>query len=49
MRDHQFTGSGFGFEQALEFIARPDSIALTETLARRFESQARRFHRSEYQ
>jgi len=36
VRDHQFTDSGFGFDQALDFIARPDSIALTESFARRF-------------
>jgi putative ABC transport system permease protein len=36
VRDHQFTDSGFAFDQALDFIARPDSIALTESFARRF-------------
>jgi putative ABC transport system permease protein len=36
MRDHQFADSGFAVEQALDFIARPDSIALTESFARRF-------------
>jgi putative ABC transport system permease protein len=36
MRDHQFADSGFAFDQALDFIARPDSIALTESFARRF-------------
>ena len=36
MRDHQFAGDGFGFDKALDFIARPDSIAVTESFARRF-------------
>ncbi len=36
MRDHRYTGDGFGFEKALDFIAQPDSIALTESFARRF-------------
>ena len=36
VRDHQFTDSGFAFDQALDFIAQPDSIALTESFARRF-------------
>lgn len=35
MRDHRFVGDGFAFERALDFIARPDSIAVTESLARR--------------
>ncbi len=35
IREHQFIGTPFGFEQALDFIARPDSIALTETFSRR--------------
>jgi putative ABC transport system permease protein len=35
IRDHQFIGDGFASDQALDFIARPDSIALTETFARR--------------
>ncbi len=35
MRDHQFAGDGFGFDKALDFIARPDSIAVTESFARR--------------
>src|SRR5687768_13187118 len=37
IRDHQFTGAGFEFDQALDFIAAPDSIAVTETFARRLE------------
>lgn len=36
MRDHQFAGEELGFEAALAFIAQPDSIAVTETFARRF-------------
>ena len=36
MREHQFVGDGFGFDNALDFIAQPDSIALTETFARRY-------------
>jgi len=36
VRDYQFTDSGFAFDQALDFIAQPDSIALTESFARRF-------------
>lgn len=35
MRDHQFVGDGFGFDSALDFIAQPDSIAVTESFARR--------------
>src|SRR5881628_346238 len=35
IRDHRFAGSGFAFDQALDFIAQPDSVALTESLARR--------------
>ncbi len=35
VRDHQFTGAPFDLESALDFIARPDSIALTESLSRR--------------
>ncbi len=35
MRDHQFAGDGFAFDQALDFIAQPDSIAVTESFARR--------------
>src|SRR5213594_360606 len=35
IRDHQFAGSGFAFDQALDFIAQPDSVALTESFARR--------------
>jgi putative ABC transport system permease protein len=36
VRDHQFAESSFGFEQALDFIAQADSIALTESFSRRF-------------
>ena len=36
MRDHQFVGAGFGFDNALDFIAQADSIALTESFARRY-------------
>ncbi|MBI2987115.1 MAG: ABC transporter permease [Deltaproteobacteria bacterium] len=35
VRDHQFVGATFDLEHALDFIARPDSIALTESLSRR--------------
>lgn len=35
IRDHQFAGAGFEFDQALDFIAAPDSIALTESFAAR--------------
>ncbi|HEY7216872.1 MAG TPA: FtsX-like permease family protein [Candidatus Binatia bacterium] len=35
LRDHQFSETRFGFDQALDFIAQPDSIALTESFARR--------------
>jgi ABC-type lipoprotein release transport system permease subunit len=35
MRDHQFVGDDFAFDRALDFIARPDSIAVTESFARR--------------
>ena len=35
IRGHQFADTGFAFDQALDFIARPDSIALTESFARR--------------
>ena len=35
MRDYQFIGSEFAFDQALDFIARPDSIAITESFSRR--------------
>ena len=35
LRDHQFAGPEFGVEQALDFIAAPDSIAITESLSRR--------------
>ena len=35
IRDHQFADSQFAFDQALNFIAQPDSIAITESLSRR--------------
>lgn len=35
IRDYEFVNSPFGPERALDFIARPDSIALTESLSRR--------------
>jgi putative ABC transport system permease protein len=35
IREHQFVESDFAFDQALDFIARPDSIALTESFSRR--------------
>jgi putative ABC transport system permease protein len=35
IRDHQFVGQQSPFDQALEFIAQPDSIALTESFSRR--------------
>ncbi len=35
MRDYQFIDSEFAFDQALDFIARPDSIAITESFSRR--------------
>ncbi len=37
IRDHQFADAGFEFEQALDFIAAPDSIAVTETFAGRLD------------
>jgi putative ABC transport system permease protein len=37
IRDHQFAGAGFEFDRALDFIAAPDSIAVTETFARRLD------------
>lgn len=35
VREHQFSGTPFDLERALDFIAQPDSIALTESLSRR--------------
>jgi putative ABC transport system permease protein len=35
LRDHRFVDEGFGFDKALDFIAQPDSIALTESFAQR--------------
>ena len=37
IREHQFAETAFGFDQALDFIARPDSIAVTESLSRRLD------------
>jgi putative ABC transport system permease protein len=37
MRDHQFAGAPFGFDDALNFLALPDSIAVTESFARRHQ------------
>ena len=37
IRDHQFVDAQFGFDQALDFIAQPDSIALTESFSRRLK------------
>ena len=35
IRDHRFVGGSFDIENALDFIARPDSIALTDSFSRR--------------
>ncbi|HEX2386777.1 MAG TPA: ABC transporter permease, partial [Candidatus Binatia bacterium] len=35
VHDHEFAGGAFALDQALDFIARPDSIALTESFSRR--------------
>ncbi|HEX9879358.1 MAG TPA: FtsX-like permease family protein [Candidatus Binatia bacterium] len=35
VRDYEFVGDSFDLDRALTFIARPDSIALTESAARR--------------
>ena len=35
IREHEFVGTPFSFDDALSFIAQPDSIALTESLSRR--------------
>jgi len=37
LRDHQFVGDGFGFDNALDFLAQSDSIALTDSFARRYD------------
>src|SRR5947208_3361864 len=37
IRDHQFADAQFGFDRALDFIAQPDSIALTESFSRRLK------------
>jgi putative ABC transport system permease protein len=37
IRGHQFAETQFGFDQALDFIARPDSIAITESFSRRLQ------------
>jgi len=39
LREHRFVGPQFGFDQALDFIAQADSIALTESFARRLGIQ----------
>ena len=35
IREHEFVGGSFTLDAALEFLARPDSIALTESFSRR--------------
>ena len=35
IREHRFSDKEFGFDQAIEFIAKPDSIAVTESFAKR--------------
>ena len=35
IRDHRFVGAKSDFDQSLDFISRPDSIALTESFSRR--------------
>jgi putative ABC transport system permease protein len=40
IREHEFVGGAFDLDGALDFIARPDSIALTETFARRLGLRA---------
>jgi putative ABC transport system permease protein len=35
IREHEFAGDSFGFDSALDFIAQPDSVAVTESLSRR--------------
>ncbi len=40
IREHEFVGGAFEMESALDFIARPDSIALTESFARRLGLRA---------
>ena len=37
MRGHQFADADFAFDQALDFIARPGSIAITESFSRRLQ------------
>lgn len=37
IREHEFVGGLFGLDQALDFIAQPDSVALTESLSRRLK------------
>ena len=37
IRDHRFVGAESSFDQALDFIAQPDSIALTESFSRRLD------------
>jgi putative ABC transport system permease protein len=40
IREHEFVGGAFELESALDFIARPDSIALTVSFARRLGLRA---------
>jgi len=40
IREHEFVGDSFGLESALDFIAHPDSIALTESLSQRLGFRA---------
>jgi putative ABC transport system permease protein len=37
MREHQFSEAQFGFDQALDFVAKPDSIAITDSFAQRLD------------
>ncbi|HME60086.1 MAG TPA: ABC transporter permease, partial [Candidatus Binatia bacterium] len=37
IRGHQFADADFAFDQALDFIARPGSIAITESFSRRLQ------------
>lgn len=37
IREHEFVGAPFGLDRALDFIAQPDSIALTESLSHRLD------------
>ena len=40
IREHRFADAEFAFDQALDFIARPDSIAVTESFAQRLGLRA---------